>query len=118
MTEPQDNAIFTPEQRARFRQLRKAQDAGAALSPDEQAELAALFQHIEDAEAAYLRPATERIRAERLALEEQKRNLELLVRRGETLVAHLEVMLADLRAKQQAPNSEADTGLVPATTPH
>ena len=35
--------IFTDEQRARFRQLRRASDEGAPLTPDEQAELAALI---------------------------------------------------------------------------
>jgi hypothetical protein len=59
-----DSPIFTPEQRARFRHLRNARDAAAALSPDEQAELGALFQQIEDVEAAYLRPANERLNRE------------------------------------------------------
>ena len=93
--------IFTQEQRARFRQLRRTEDEGT-LTPDEGAELAALMQHIEDAEAAYLRPATERMRAERIAAEEQNRSLEDLLLRGEALVARLQAVLAELEEERRA----------------
>jgi len=102
-----DNPIFTPEQRARFRQLRNAQDAGTALTPDEQAELAALFQHIEDAEAAYLRPANERLRREVAEKEERSRALEMLLRRKQALVERLEIVLAELETERRAIDEEA-----------
>ena len=104
--ESQDNPIFTSEQRARFRQLQNAQDAGAVLTPDEQAELAALFQHIEDAEAVYLRPATERLRREAAEKEARNRALEALVRRKEVMIKRLEAVLSELEAERRAIDDE------------
>lgn len=106
MPESQDNPIFTPEQRARFRQLQNAQDAGTALTSDEQAELAALLQHIEDAEAVYLRPANERLRREATEKEARNRALEALVRRKDTMVKRLESVLSELETERRAIDDE------------
>jgi len=106
MPETQDNPIFTSEQRARFRQLRNAQDAGAALSPDEQAKLAALFQHIEDVEAAYLRPATEQMRREVAEKEARNNALEALVQRKQAMIERLETILNELETERRAIDDE------------
>jgi hypothetical protein len=64
----------------RFQNLRQ-QELEGTLSKAEQAELSLLTQEIETEEAAYLRPATERLRREREVIEAQNRALQALVRR-------------------------------------
>src|ERR1700737_3541824 len=91
--------------RERFRELRQREDKGT-LTPEEQAELSRLIQQIEDAEAAYLRPATERLRREREAIETQNRALQALLTREEAFVARLETVLATLKAEREAINEE------------
>jgi hypothetical protein len=84
--------MWDDQKRKRFNELR---EPGRQLNAAEQAEVAALVKEIEDAEAAYLKPATERLRQENARL--AKRNLELaeLVKRKETLVERLENILAE-----------------------
>jgi hypothetical protein len=91
--------------RERFRELRRREDKGA-LTPEEQTELSRLIQEIEDAEAAYLRPATECLRREREAIEAQNSALQALLDREEALVAHLETVVASLQAERKAINEE------------
>lgn len=57
--------MLTEAQRQRFQELQQGEEEGT-LSPAEQAELQAFVQLIEETEAVYLRPATERMRQERL----------------------------------------------------
>lgn len=97
--------MFDAEKRSRFRALRQRQDAGLATA-DEQAELVKLATEIESAEAAYLTPATERIRQDRARIEGQNRKLEELVRRREAFVARLRGFLADARRERDAIDSE------------
>ena len=91
--------------RERFQALRRKEDAGA-LGPAEQGELSALIQEIEDAEAVYLGPATERLRRERQAMEVQYGALEALLDREEALVTRLETLMARLEAQQETISQE------------
>lgn len=92
--------MLTELQRQRFRVLQEKEEEDS-LSPSEQAELQVLVQCIEEAEAAYLSPATERIRQERLLLQEQNRALQALIWRKERLARRLERVLA-LSAQERA----------------
>jgi hypothetical protein len=80
--------VWEEQKRSRFQQLRQRQREGG-LTEAEQAELTLLVQELEAAEAAYLAPATARIRREREALEAQNRALECLTLGKEALVRRL-----------------------------
>lgn len=97
--------MFDAEKRLRFRTLRQRQDAGLTTA-DEQAEFVKLASEIESGEAAYLTPATERIRQDRERVEGQNRKLDELVRRREAFVARLRGFLADARREREAIDSE------------
>lgn len=98
--------MLDPAKRERFQELRRREDEGA-LAPEEHGELSTLIQEIEDAEAAYLEPATERLARECEILQAQNRELEALVRRKEALRARLESTLANAQAERQAIDEEA-----------
>jgi hypothetical protein len=91
--------------RERFGELRRKEDEGA-LTPEERAELSALIHEIEDAEAVYLDPATERLARECETLETQNRELEALLQRKQALRARLETMLTEAQAERQAIEEE------------
>ncbi len=74
--------MWDEQKRERFQTLRQ-RELDDTLTEAEQAELSQMIQEIEDAEAAYLRPATERLRCERERIEEQNRELQGLVQREE-----------------------------------
>jgi hypothetical protein len=57
-------------------------------------------------EQAALQAATERMRAERLELEAQNRDLQALIEREERLAAHLREVLVASRAERQAIEAE------------
>jgi hypothetical protein len=85
----------------RFQELRQRQLAGV-LSAEQQDELASMVQELEQQEAAYLSPATQRLRQEYEAMLAENQALEALVRRKEALVQHLEGVLANIRAERTA----------------
>jgi len=91
--------------RRRFQQLREKELQGL-LTQIEQAELASLVQELHAAEAAYLAPATRRLREEREAIETQNGSLQTLVRRKESLVARLRDFLEDARVERDAIEGE------------
>ena len=97
--------MLTEAQRQRFRALQQGEEDGT-LSVAEQAELQAFVQLIEDKEAAYLRPATERIRQERLRVEEQNQALQALIRRKERLARRLERVLALSSSEREKINAQ------------
>jgi uncharacterized FlaG/YvyC family protein len=107
--------MLTEQQRRRFRALQMKEDDGT-LSLSEQAELQALVQLIEEKEAGYLRPATERVRQERLLLEEQNKALEALVRRKERLAKRLERVLAFSISEREKINAQVAAILDAKTT--
>jgi hypothetical protein len=88
------------QQHSRIEKLREMQFQGL-LTEVEQAELKRLIQEIEAVEAAYLAPATDRVRQERVAIELQNRSLEALVRRKESLVTKLRNFLAEAQAERR-----------------
>lgn len=93
--------MWEEQKHRRFQELRQRQQGGR-LSEAEQAELALLVQELEAVEAAYLNPATQRLRQERRTLEEKNRSLETLVRRKETLARRLCDFLAEAQAERKA----------------
>lgn len=93
--------MWDEQKRRRFQELRQRQQEGG-LTEAEQAELTLLVKELEASEAAYLAPATQRVRQEREALEEQNRNLEALIRRKEDLVRRLRDFLAETQVERQA----------------
>jgi len=58
------------------------------------------------AQEAAMEAATQRIRAERLALDEKNKALEALLHRKEQYLRHLEVVLAQAQAEKQALDAE------------
>ena len=91
---------MTDQQRERLEHLRSREADGEALTAAEQAELSAFLRRIEEEEAAYLRPANERLRAEIQAREERNRALRALVERRAALAARLEAVVAEADACQ------------------
>lgn len=85
----------------RFQQLRQRQQE-SGLNESEQDELALLVKELEAAEAAYLALATQQLRQEREALDDQNRGLENLIRRKEVLARRLHDFLADTQAEHRA----------------
>lgn len=97
--------MFDAEKKSRFCTLQERQDAGL-ITAHEQAELSKLVGEIESTEAAYLTPATERIRQDRERVEHQNRKLEELVRRRQAFLDRLRGFLADARREREAIDSE------------
>jgi hypothetical protein len=93
--------MLTNDQRSRFRELQARSDSGA-ITDSEQEELDSFIHAIELDEAAYLRPATERIKAERAEVEDQNEVLRALLRRQERLAHRLERILEKSRTEQDA----------------
>ena len=95
--------MWDDQKRRRFEDLR---EPGRQLNAAEQADLAALVKELEDAEAAYLKPATERLRRENDLL--AKRNLDLaeLNKRKQALVERLENVLGEAQAEERAIETE------------
>lgn len=97
--------MWDEQKREQFQTLRKRELEGV-LTDAEQVELSQMIQGVESAEAAYLRPATERLRREREQVEVQNRALQALAQRKGTLVARLGSVLAELEAERQAIDEE------------
>ena len=102
--------------RARFEALRQKEEEGT-LTEAEQVELAQMIEEIEEIEAAYLRPATERLRAERAQVQAQTAALQRLVRRKEALARRLEQTLAKAKAERQAIEEEQNRILSGSAAP-
>lgn len=102
--------MWEEQKSRRFQELRQRQQEGQ-LSEAEQAELTLLAKELEDSEAAYLSPATQRLRQDRESLEDQNRSLEALVRRKEDLVRRLQDFLAEAQAERRAIERELNAVL-------
>jgi hypothetical protein len=79
---------------ARFKVLRIAERQGM-LTEAEGVELLALTQELDALEAAYLHPATERMRQEREALGEQNSKLEELLREQQDYLTKIRALVTD-----------------------
>lgn len=97
--------MWDEQKRERFQTLRQ-RELEDTLTETEQEELSQMIQEIEDAEAVYLRPATERLRRERERIEQQNRELQVLVQREEAIVARLQSVLAETEAERRAIQKE------------
>jgi hypothetical protein len=106
--------MWEEQKRQRLQELRERQ---SGLTEAERAELAGLLKELEAAEAAYLRPATERLRAEREILEKQNRTLEVLAHRKEGLLRRLRDFLAEAKAERHAIERELDAVLAEGRDP-
>jgi len=88
--------------RARIEVLRRRESAGLPLTETERAELEAFYHKVEENEAAYLTPATERLRQQRLSEEERLRQLEALRDRKRASVTQLEAIVREIAGIQAA----------------
>jgi len=79
---------------ARFNVLRIAERQGM-LTEAEGVELLALTQELDALEAAYIHPATERMRQEREALGEQNSKLEELLREQQDYLTEIRALVTD-----------------------
>lgn len=95
--------MWDAQKRERFQLLREREQQ---LNDAEQTELASLVLELEAAEAAYLQPATVRLRQENELVEKQNRELENLIARKKDLSQRLTRFLADARAEQRSIENE------------
>jgi chromosome segregation ATPase len=91
--------MWDDQKRQRFQGLRQP---NRQLSPAEQAELASLVQELEDAESAYLKPATDRLRDENDALKKRNRELANLIDRKKALMQHLQKTVDEAEVETRA----------------
>ena len=91
--------------RQRFQYLRE-RESEQFLSDVEREELSLLIQEIEITEAAYLNPATQRLRKDRENIASQNRALESVVLRKELLVKRLQTVLDESQAERKAIQQE------------
>jgi hypothetical protein len=100
--------MWDKQKRQRFQELRQP---GRYLEAGEQAELATLIQELEAEEAAYLKPATERLRQENDRQEKRHRILQDLIQRRELLVQRLKNTLTEAQAEERAIENELASAL-------
>jgi hypothetical protein len=100
--------MWDAQRRQRFQELRALLEPRSAA---DQAELNALAQELEVAEAVYLSDTTRRMRGEREQIESRNRRLQSLVTRRNALAERLGNTLAEARAERQAIETELATVL-------
>jgi hypothetical protein len=105
MSRREETRMWEQSKRDRFQWLRDREEAGT-LHDTEKQELQGLIQEIEDAEAEYLAPATERMSQERKTIEAQNQALEALATRKEALLARLKAVVEEVNAERQAIDEE------------
>lgn len=82
----------------RIESLRERESQGKPLTAEERTELDAYYERIETQEALYLTPATERLRAERLQIEESLRRLEAIKSQKQEAVQRLESLIREIES--------------------
>lgn len=92
--------MWDQTKQARFNTLRTAERQGTLTEADH-VELQTLLQELDALETSYLHPATERVRQEREALEEQNRKLEDLLHEQQVYLADVRTVVAELAAREQ-----------------
>jgi hypothetical protein len=92
----EERAMWNARKRTRFGRLREKQESGT-IDATEQAELAAMVEEIENAEAAYLGPANEKLEAECARVEAQNATLQGIIQRKKELIRRLEQIFAEAR---------------------
>ena len=97
--------MWNDQKRERLQHLRQSELNGV-LTDSEKSDLSLLIQELDCTETAVLRPATERLRSERQALEARNRVLQDLLRRRQVLAARMRTVLAETQAERQAIDRE------------
>src|SRR2546423_5716096 len=97
--------MWDEERHARFQALRTANRQGS-LSEADRAELAGLIRELEDEEAAYLRPASQRLEEEARQLEAHTAPLREILKREKRLAARLERELSAAQKEQDSLRDE------------
>lgn len=105
--------MWNEQKSARFQELRLTDRA--CLSGSEQNELLELTSDLESAEAAYLAPATQRLKREGELMESQIRNLQVLVQRKREFVRRLRTFLIEAESERREIDSELAAVLASAT---
>lgn len=100
--------MLTDAERFRFNLLRDRQASGETLSPEKEAEVAALVARIESAEPVLLAPAIERLRRENETSARRLRALELLAEREERLLERVSRTVREIEAEQAAISAERE----------
>ena len=100
--------MWNEAQYQRFQQLRDREWCGE-LTAEEKHELAAMMQELCDMEATYLQPATDRLQHETAQLQaeleqvlERNQQFNVLIHRKETLLARVQVFVAEAEAEHEA----------------
>ena len=97
--------MWNDEQKQRFQALR-TRDRQKELTDAEQAELARMIQELEDEEAAYLRPANQRLEQRNTQMAAQNAALKILVEKEEQLNRYLQEVLQKVSSERQALDAE------------
>ena len=116
MQQTGDVEMWDSQKSSRFQELRDRQDAGG-LTPVEQAELADLTKSLEDAEAAYLAPAIQRLDRQRREIESKDVKLDALASRKEALALRLRNFLTEAEKERTAIENELSTVLAEGGSP-
>jgi hypothetical protein len=93
--------------RQRFSTLR-ARERQGTLTAEEKTELDGLYRGVEEREAAYLQPATERKRQETEKLRAINAALRDVIRRKEEHLARMQVTLAQFRTERETLDAELE----------
>ena len=97
--------MWSDEQKQRFQALRTRARQQELTAP-EQAELAQMIQELEEEEATYLRPATQRLEQRNLQLAAQNVALKTLVEREKRLNRYLQKVLKKVDNERIAISAE------------
>lgn len=105
--------MWDDQKRQRFNELR---EPGRQLNAAEKTEVVALVKELEDMEAAYLKPANERLRNERLAIEKRNARLAEIINKKKAFVDRLNMLLTESEAERRAIDREFASVLADAPT--
>ena len=92
--------MWNEDQRKRFQELRTG-DREKTLTQTEQTELARMIHELEEEEAAYLRPATQRLEQRNRETDAQNAALKILVDRQKRLNRYLQRVLQKVDRERQ-----------------
>ncbi len=93
--------MWNDEQRQRFQALR-TRERQQGLTASEKTELAQMIQELEEEEAAYLRPATQRLEHRNLEMAAQNAAMKTLVAREKRLSRYLQKVLKKVDDERSA----------------
>lgn len=97
--------MWNEEQKQRFQVLR-TRERQDELTASEQGELARMIQELEEEEAAYLRPATQRLEQRNLDMVAQNAALKTLIEREKRLNQYLQRVLKKADNERHAISTE------------